>query len=486
MNTFNKLYNALTEAQVRQKLDNFSEVLSTNPDLGVAMELCREIEALEPNAEALVVGGSVRDLILKKAPKDIDIATNVDIEKIGSHFHTNDIGKSKDFGIISLLYKGVAYEVAHYRSDSFEGVTNSRHPSSIKLTNSFEVDSSRRDITINSLGLNTKGEIIDYQGGLEDIKNGVIKAIGIPKDRFIEDGLRLCRVGRFLARYGFKLDPATKAAMIETKDLIKKVSPERIRDELFKSASSGIALANYIEHLKDVGLLALILPEIDVMDKFEHTPESHPEGSVWNHTLEALRKSPSKNPITNMAILMHDVGKPVSQSFDIDTHKVKYLGHDKEGTEVFDKIVKRLKFTNDQRDAILFAIENHMIAHNMLDMKKSRILDIRQSPHWETLRDTAFADDSARGDRFDANAYADKMNKVEDIANKFGAKQDFEKRMSGYVDGRMIMNILPKIKGTDIGVVKNAVREWIIAKDFDVQPDEVTEYIKKLGSELRH
>jgi tRNA nucleotidyltransferase/poly(A) polymerase len=465
-------------------LDNFEGILHTNPDLATAMELCKEIEALEPNAEALVVGGSVRDLILKKAPKDIDIATNVDIEKIATHFHSADIGKSKDFGIVAVQYKGQIFEVAHYREDVYTGTTDSRHPSGVNLTKSFEADSERRDITINSLGLTTSGEIVDYQGGLEDIKNGIIKAVGSPKDRFIEDALRMMRVGRFMARYGFKLDPETRQAIIDLKDLIKKVSPERIRDELFKSASSGTALANYIEHLKDVGLLALILPEIDIMDKYEHTPESHPEGGVFAHTIQAIRKSPSKNPITNMAILFHDIGKPASQSFDIDTHNVKYHGHDKVGSEVFDKVVKRLKFTNDQRDAILFAIENHMLAHHMTDMKKSRILDIRQSPHWETLKDTTYADDAARGDRFDANAYADKMNKVEDIASKFGEKQAFEKRMSGYVDGRMIMNILPKIKGTDIGVIKNAVREWIISKDFNVQPEEVTEYIKELGKSL--
>lgn len=484
MNTFNKLYKTLTEAEIRQKLDNFEDILHTNPDLATAMELCKEIEALEPNAEALVVGGSVRDLILKKAPKDIDIATNVDIERIATHFHSADIGKSKDFGIVAVQYKGQIFEVSHYRQDLYVGDTDSRHPSGINLTKSFEGDSERRDITINSLGLNTKGEIIDYQGGLEDLKNGIIKAVGSPKDRFIEDALRMMRVGRFLARYGFKLDPDTRQAIIELKDLIKKVSPERIRDELFKSASSGTALANYIEHLKDVGLLALILPEIDVMDKYEHTPESHPEGNTFQHTLEALRQSPSKNPITNMAVLMHDLGKPVTQSYDIDTKRVKYLGHDKAGGEVFDKIVKRLKFTNDQRDAILFAITNHMLVHNILDMKKSRILDIRQSPHWETLRDTVYSDEAARTGKFNPEEHANKMSKVEDIASKFGEKQAFEKRMSGYVDGRMIMNILPKIKGTDIGVIKNAVREWIISKDFNVTPEEVTAYIKELGKGL--
>lgn len=269
----------LLNEETRQKLENFQAILDSNPDLKNAIDLCKEIEALEPNAEALVVGGSVRDILLKKNPKDVDIATNVDIDKIEKSFKAVDIGKSKDFGIVSVQYNGGIYEIAHYREDKFEGKTDSRHPTGVDLNVSFKEDSARRDITINSLGLSTAGDVIDYQGGLEDIKNGVIKAVGKPKDRFIEDSLRMVRVLRFMARFGFTLDPETKQAIIELKDTIKNVSPERIREELFKSASSGKALANYIEHLKEVGLLKLILPEIDVMSDFKHEVESHPEGA---------------------------------------------------------------------------------------------------------------------------------------------------------------------------------------------------------------
>lgn len=265
--------------EVKKKMENFTEVLDGNPDLKNAITLCVKIEALEPNAEALVVGGSVRDILLNKQPKDIDIATNVSISKIEANFRTANIGQSKSFGIVSVQFNGGLYEVSHYREDVYQGNIDSRHPSEIKLSNNFKTDSERRDITINSLGLSTQGEIIDYQGGLNDLKNGIIKAVGEPKDRFIEDALRMMRVGRFMARYGFTLDSKTRNAIIELKDTIQKVSPERIRDELFKAASNGSTLANYIEYLKDVGLLKLILPEIDIMDQFEHSPDNHPEGA---------------------------------------------------------------------------------------------------------------------------------------------------------------------------------------------------------------
>lgn len=484
-NTFKEAYNnMILEAEVRKKLDNFDEIINSNPDLKTALSLCIEIEHMEPNAEALIVGGSVRDIVLNKKPKDIDIATNVDIDKIANHFKTADIGKSKDFGIVAVLYKGMVFEVAHYREDVHEGNTDARHPSGINLANNFKTDSDRRDITINSLGLSTDGTIIDYQGGLDDIKNGVIKAVGKPKDRFIEDALRMMRVGRFMARYGFSMEPDTKNAIIELKDLIKKIAPERIREELIKSASSGVQLANYIEHLKDVGLLKLILPEIDTMSNFEHTPATHPEGNVFEHTMEALRKSNSNDPITNIAIMFHDLGKTITQTYDIDTRNVKYHGHEAEGVKLFDIIVKRLKFNNEDRDAITFAIEHHMLGRSFTDIKKSKLLQLRQDKNWSVLKNTIYGDEAARKHLFDPNEYETRMNKVEDITNKFGEKKAFETKMSGYVDGRMIMNVIPLIKGTDVGTIKNQAREWIIANDFNVSPDDVTKFIKHLGREL--
>ena len=486
MSAFNKIYNKyITEAEKLQKLDNFSQVLNDNNDLKVAMELCLEIEALEQGAEAIVVGGSVRDILLGKKPKDIDIATNVDIDKIVSNFHTADIGKSKDFGIVAVLYKNMVFEVAHYREDVYEGSTDSRHPSSVKLANTFEGDSSRRDITINSLGLKTDGTIIDYQGGLDDIKKGVIKAVGMPKDRFIEDALRMMRIGRFMARYGFVIDPDTKNAIIELKDLIKKIAPERIREELFKSASSGKALATYIEHLKEVGLLQLILPEIAEMDTLEQLPEHHPEGNVFAHSMSALRASKSNDPIVNVSILFHDLGKLITKGYDEKTKKVHYRGHEGESSKVLNKIADRLKFTNEQREAILFSCENHMIGHKLDEVKKSRLLHLRQNKNWDVLKHTIYADEASRGiTKFDPNDYENRMNQVEDVTKKFGEKQAFEKRMSGYVDGKMIMSIVPLIKGTDIGKIKDATREWIIAKDFLVAPEQVVAFIKQQAREL--
>lgn len=476
--------NLVSEAEIKQKLDNFQGIVNDNADLKNAIELCSRIEQLEPNAEAIVVGGSVRDILLNKKPKDIDIATNVDIEKIAKAFRTADIGKSKDFGIVSVQYNGGIYEVAHYREDVYQGNTNSRHPSSVNLSNTFELDSERRDITINSLGLTTDGTIIDYQGGLQDLRAGIIRAVGKPKDRFIEDALRMMRIGRFMSRYGFKLDEDTKNAIIELKDLIMKVSPERIRDELFKAASSGAALANYIEHLKEVGLLKLILPEIDIMSNYEHDPEHHPEGNVFIHTLEALKKSRLDDPLANMALMFHDLGKPVSHHYDPIKDKMRYQGHDKQGVDVLTIIANRLKFSNDQKEAIKFAIEFHMVGHDMSNMKTSKILALRQNKNWEILKNVLYSDDAARQHLFNPDKYEKRMQKVEDTVKRFGEKEAFEQKMSAIVDGKLIISLIPRIKGKDIGIIKDQAREWVISKEFNVDKKEVAQFIKNCATTL--
>ena len=473
----------ILDEEVRRTMSNFSDILNNNPDLKNAIDLCRKIESLEPNAEALVVGGSVRDILLNKKPKDIDIATNVDIDKIVSNFKTADIGQSKDFGIVAVLFNGGVYEVAHYREDVYQGNTDARHPSDVKFSNTFKTDSERRDITINSLGLSTNGEIIDYQGGLDDLKNQIIRAVGSPKDRFIEDALRMMRVGRFMARYGFKIDDNTRNAIIELKDTIKKISPERIRDELFKAASSGASLANYIEHLKDVGLLKLILPEIDVMDQYEHSPEHHPEGNVFQHTMGALRQSKSNDPITNMAIMFHDLGKPASRTYS-DTGSVQYHGHEKAGIDVFNAVSNRLKLSNEEKEAIKFAIEYHMVGHHITDLKKSKILSLRQNKNWDLLRNVLWSDDASRQGAFEPKYHLKNMEEVEKILQQFGEKEAFEKRMNALVNGQLIMSLIPKIKGKDIGSIKEQTREWVIQRDFNVTKEEVARFITDRAAEL--
>ena len=169
----------------------------------------------------------------------------------------------------------------------------------------------RRDFTINGLLMDpTTKEVLDFVGGRADLRAGIVRAIGEPRQRFDEDKLRMLRAVRFAARFGFQIDPETKAAAQALAREITQVSPERIRDELTKLLTEGKARRGF-ELLNETGLLAVLLPDIARMKGVEQPPQFHPEGDVWIHTRMMLEKlQPNCSPTLAWGVLLHDVGKP--------------------------------------------------------------------------------------------------------------------------------------------------------------------------------
>lgn len=480
MSTFANIFN-----ETVQEYTGWQAALADNPLLKTAQELLIKLQEIDPKSENLIVGGAVRDLLLGHKPHDIDIATSIDIDVIEKYFKVDEIGKSKDFGILNVHFQDETFEIAHFRVDSKE-YSDARRPDSVNQIKTFAGDATRRDISINALGIDSKGYIHDYVGGIDDLNQKLIRAVGEPFKRFSEDTLRILRTLRFSIKLGFKIHPKTEQAIVELKHNIKNVAPDRIRDEIFKVAGiSGEALANYIEYLDKVGLLEIILPELHNLKygDFPHNPEYHPEGDVFRHILSALIHSKSKDPISNIGIMTHDLGKANSKALN-DKGGISYKGHEKTGVEIFEKIANRLKFSNDQRDSVLFAIEYHMQGHNFPDLKKSTVMSLRQDKNWPILKDVIYADQASRGPTFDKASYDKDMDYVENVFKTFGEKQAFEKRMAQFVDGRMIMSLVDGIKGKDIGIIKNAIREKIVETDFNISKEEVIEYIGKLAKEL--
>lgn len=203
--------------------------------------------------DAYLVGGCVRDLMLGKRPKDIDIVTNADPDTVESIFtgvveRVLTVGKS--FGVVKVVVnKDEEYEIATYRKDIGEG----RRPDTVEFTD-LATDIQRRDFTINGLVYDiNKAEIIDYCGGMEDIKNETIQTIGNAEDRFREDPLRKLRALRFASRIGFGIMLSTVEAIIKDPSL-PGVSPERIRDEFLKSIEGAIELKTYFHALRETGM----------------------------------------------------------------------------------------------------------------------------------------------------------------------------------------------------------------------------------------
>jgi len=236
--------------------------------------------------EAYLAGGCVRDKLLGVEPKDFDVATSADTIEICRLFaHTIPVGAQ--FGVVLVLQEGIACEVATFRSDGI--YLDGRHPESIRFTDARE-DAQRRDFTINGMFYDPAAEqVIDYVNGQQDLAAGVIRAIGDPHARFSEDRLRMLRAIRLAARLGFTIDGNTFAAIQELAPTIIDIAWERIGDEIVKALTEGGAKRAF-ELLTDSGLLTIILPEIEAMRGVEQSPDFHPEGDVFVHTLLLLDK----------------------------------------------------------------------------------------------------------------------------------------------------------------------------------------------------
>lgn len=211
-----------------------------------------------------VVGGAVRDALLGKEPKDWDVATDAQPDQILQMFQgrqgykTLEIGKS--FGIINVISpSGEEFEIATFRKDIGAG----RRPDSVEFTD-IATDVMRRDLTINALFYDLEtGEVVDYVGGIEDLKNGVVKSVGDPVERFNEDRLRILRAIRFAARMGSQLDPETEKAIRQDNSL-SGVSPERIRDEFLKGFKSAKSVSQFLSIISNLDLWSEVFPGLIV------------------------------------------------------------------------------------------------------------------------------------------------------------------------------------------------------------------------------
>ena len=212
--------------------------------------------------EAWVVGGAARDLAMGVTPKEYDIATSARPDAvIGLFRKTVPVGVQ--FGVVRVRLMGEEYEVATLRAE--EGHSDGRRPDAVRFTDLRE-DVTRRDFTINGLAMDPfDGEVVDLVGGLDDLREGVVRAIGDARRRFAEDRLRPLRAIRFAARTGFRIDIATFDAIREFATAVTDVSAERVQDEVGKALATprpGLAL----RLLHETGILAVVLPEVGAAD----------------------------------------------------------------------------------------------------------------------------------------------------------------------------------------------------------------------------
>ena len=316
---------------------------------------------------ALLAGGCVRDLLLGVDPKDYDIATSATPKTVAALF-PNSIQVGLAFGVQIVVLPDGHFEVATFRTDGV--YSDGRHPDNVAFSDEVE-DAKRRDFTVNALFFDPATDsLIDYVDGRTDMERHLLRAVGPPQKRFTEDHLRLLRAVRFAARLDYVIENETMDAILEMAHAVTTTSPERIRDEIVKMLTEG-APRRAFELLDQTGLLPHILPEIACMKGIEQPPEFHPEGDVFTHTLLMLEQLPPEpSPSLALATLFHDVGKPITQTFE---DRIRFNQHDKVGAREAAKICQRLHLSNEETERIEWMVENHMRLEAAPEMRPSRL-----------------------------------------------------------------------------------------------------------------
>jgi len=334
-----------------------------DPRRAAALRLCDTLT--RAGFRALLAGGCVRDGILGVPPRDYDIATSARPEQVAGLFDVCiEVGAA--FGIQIVVLPEGRFEVAAFRQDG--PYSDGRRPDYVAYVDEVE-DAQRRDFTINAMFLDpATDQVIDYVGGQQDLRGRILRAVGDPDQRFGEDHLRLLRGVRFAARLGYTIAPDTLAAMCRMAPLVTKTSAERIRDELVKILTEGGARRAF-GLLDETGMLVHVLPEVAAMKGVAQPEQFHPEGDVFEHTLLMLEYLERPSATLAMGVLLHDVGKPLTQTFE---DRIRFNNHDKVGARESEKICRRLRMSQADTARISWLVENHMRLAAFPKMRESK------------------------------------------------------------------------------------------------------------------
>ncbi|MCK6556782.1 CCA tRNA nucleotidyltransferase [Candidatus Binatia bacterium] len=319
---------------------------------------------------AYLAGGCVRDRLLGREPKDFDVATDANTTAVQELFpRTVPVGVQ--FGVVLVLYEGEPIEVVTFRADA--PYADGRHPTGVRSGTPLE-DAQRRDFTVNGMFLDPATDtVIDYVGGQADLAARVIRAIGDPLARFAEDRLRLMRAVRFAAHLDFVIAPTTFAAMQDLAPSVTDMAWERIGDEIVRMLTQGPrgTARRAFELLDSSGLLRAVLPEVAAMQGVAQSPDFHPEGDVWEHTLRVLAQLDGHSEALALAALLHDVAKPCTLGHK--GSRITFYGHCEQGADMAADVCQRLRRSRETRERVDYLVRHHLRLTSAPEMRLSTL-----------------------------------------------------------------------------------------------------------------
>ena len=430
------------------------------------------LEQLNKNGNGFLVGGAVRDLILRRDPGDYDFATDIEysrLKKIFADYSPKEVGAH--FGILLIKVNGKSYEIARFRKE--KGVYNSRHPKEIKFIDNIDEDLARRDFTMNALAYSEKTGVIDLYGGKTDIKNGIIRFVGDPNLRIEEDALRIMRAFRFISKLGFTLDKKTAEAIHKKRKFLNKISKERIFDELSKILLGSYAKKALCE-MKKLGILGFIIPEFKQMKTFKFGSFKE-KNNLFSHIVDTVSLC-QRDLITRLAALFHDLGKINTRVIDAKGNFF-YYGHEKESALIAEEKLRHFKASNDIVFSVKNIILNHMILEKDLSIKelKKLIMGLGEK-NMARLFDLILANTNSKTDlenekgQILIDRLKDRIKEIE----KMGKLPDIRDILISGVD---LINL--GFEAKEIGKIKNEIYDLILDEKLENEKEVIINYLSE-------
>jgi len=451
-------------------------------NFNIPKEISQITEVLE-NAgfEAYIVGGCVRDLLINKTPKDWDITTNAkpeDIKRLFENtFYNNDYGT---VGVVNENTKEESLkvvEVTPYRLES--EYSDARRPDYVEFSDSIEHDLHRRDFTINAMARSvSKRHLIDLYKGQEDLKKGIVRAVGDPDIRFGEDALRILRAIRISAELGFEIEEKTKNSIKKDAKMLEKIAKERIRDEFVRIIMSDRPM-EAIELTRELGVLQFITPELEEGIGIEQN-KAH-AFTVWEHSLRAIKYSADKKyPLEiRLSALFHDIGKPATRRWSSEKNDWTFHGHDVVGEKMTKRILERLKFSKKQIEKIVKLVRWHLFFSDTeqitLSAVRRMVRNVGEENIWG-LMDVRESDRIGMG-RPKANPY--RLRKYKSMVEE--ALRDPISVKMLKIDGDKIMEVIQETPGPKIGYILHAILEEVLENPKLNTIEELENMAKKLA-----
>ena len=437
------------------------------------------------------IGGFVRDLILNRSRKDIDIVcqgSGIDL----AHLVAQKLPKKtkvsffKNFGTAMFKYGGIEVEFVGARKESYR--RDSRKP--IVEDGTLEDDQDRRDFTINAMAINLDknnfGQLVDPFNGLEDLKNGIIKTPLAPDITFDDDPLRMLRAIRFATQLQFKIEQETYFSIKRMSTRIAIVSMERIADELKKIILSEVPSTGF-KHLFNTQLLPIIFPEMQNLHGVSMV-ENYGHKDNFYHTIKVLDNVADRSPDLwlRWAAILHDIAKPLTQRFE-EGHGWTFHGHDAVGAKMVPRIFAHFKLPlNEKMKFVQKLVALHLrpisLAKENITDSAIRRLIVDANEDLEALLTLCEADITSKNPdkvrKYTKNLHLVKQ-KIEEVEER-----DHLKNWQPPIDGESIMKIFNIRPGKEVGILKNAIKEAILEGAIKNEYTDAFDFMVKKGIEI--